>query len=139
MPKPPLPPDLVAFLAEPNPSVIATIRRDGSPHTAATWYLWVDGRVLVNMDEGRRRLEHLRQEPRVSITVLGREDWYHHVTLHGHVADLVADPQFSDIDRLSEHYTGRTYPERDRGRVSAWIEVTSWHAWAVIKPWTGGH
>ena len=63
MPKPPLPPDLVAFLAEPNPSVIATIRPDGNPHTAATWYLWVDGRVLVNMDEGRRRLEHLRQEP----------------------------------------------------------------------------
>ncbi len=48
MPKPPLPPDLVAFLAEPNPSVIATLRTDGSPHTAATWYLWVDGRVLVN-------------------------------------------------------------------------------------------
>ncbi len=74
MPKPPLPPDLVAFLAEPNPSVIATMRSDGSPHTAATWYLWVDGRVIVNMDEGRRRLEHLRQEPRVSITVLGRDD-----------------------------------------------------------------
>ena len=95
MPKPPLPPDLVAFLAEPNPSVIATIRPDGSPHTAATWYLWVDGRVLVNMDEGRRRLEHLRQEPRVSLTVLGREDWYHHVTLRGHVAELMPDPQFT--------------------------------------------
>jgi PPOX class probable F420-dependent enzyme len=98
--------------------VIATIRPDGSPHTAATWYLWVDGRVLVNMDEGRRRLEHLREEPRVSITVLGREDWYHHVTPRGHVADLVADPQFSDIDRVYERYTGRTYPQRDRGRVS---------------------
>jgi len=80
MPKPPLRPDLVAFLAEPNPSVIATIRPDGSPHTAATWYPWVDGRVLVNMDEGRRRLEHLREVPRVSITVLGRADWCHHVT-----------------------------------------------------------
>ena len=86
MPKPPLRPDLVAFLAEPNPSVIATIRPDGSPHTAATWCLWVDGRALVNMDEGRRWLEHLSEEPRVSITVLGRADWYHHVTLRGHVA-----------------------------------------------------
>ena len=47
-------------------------------------------------------------------------------------------PQFTDIDRLSEHYTGRAYPQRDRGRFSAWIEVTSWHAWAVIEPWTGG-
>ena len=114
-----------------------TIRPDGSPHTAATWYLWVDGRVLVNMDEGRRRLEHLRQEPRVSITVLGREDWYHHVTLRGHVAELMPDPQFTDIDRLSEH-TGRAYPQRDPGRVSVWIELTSWHAWAAIEPWTGG-
>jgi PPOX class probable F420-dependent enzyme len=138
MPKPPLPPDLAAFLAEPNPSVIASIRPDGSPHTAATWYLWVDGRVLVNMDEGRRRLEHLSQEPRVSITVLGREDWYHHVTPRGHVVELMADPQFTDIDRLSEHDTGRAYPQRDRGGVSAWIEVMSWHAWAVIEPWTGG-
>jgi PPOX class probable F420-dependent enzyme len=138
VPNPPLPPDLLAFLGEPNPSVIATIRSDGSPHTAATWYLWVDGRVLVNMDEGRRRLEHLRQEPQVSITLLGRQDWYHHVTLRGHVAELTPDPQFTDIDRLSEHYTGRAYPQRDRGRVSAWIEVMSWHAWAVIEPWTGG-
>jgi hypothetical protein len=94
--------------------------------------------VLVNMDEGRRRLEHLRQEHRVSITVLGREDRCHHVTLRGHVAELMADPQFTDIDRLSEHYTGGACPQRDPGRVSAWIEVTSWHSWAVIEPWTGG-
>ena len=112
------------------------VRPDGSPHTAATWYLWVDGRVLVNVDDGRRRLEHLRQEPRVSLTVLGREDWYHQVTLRGHVAELVPDPQFTDIDRLSEHYTGQAYPQRDR--VRAWIEVTAWHARAVIEPWTGG-
>jgi hypothetical protein len=99
---------------------------------------WVDGRVLVNLDEGRRRLEHLRQEPRVSLTVLGREDWHHHVTLRGRVAELMPDPQFTDIDRLSEHYTGRAYPQRGEGRVSAWIEVTSWHAWAVNEPCTVG-
>jgi hypothetical protein len=40
----------------------------------------VDGRVLVNIDEDRRRLEHLRQASRVWITVLGREDSNHHVT-----------------------------------------------------------
>jgi hypothetical protein len=37
----------------------------------------VDGRVLVHIDEDRRRLEHLRQASRVWITVLGREDWNH--------------------------------------------------------------
>ena len=45
------------FLTRPNPAVIATLRPDGFPHTAATWYVWEDGRVLVNMDATRRRLE----------------------------------------------------------------------------------
>jgi len=88
------------------------------------------------MDEGRKRLGHLRQEPRVSITVVGRDDWYRHVTLRGRVS-LEPDPKLEDIDRLSQHYTGRPYHRRDRGRVSAWIEVDSWHAWAAGEPWTG--
>lgn len=75
---------------------------------------------------------------RVPLTVRGHEDWHHDVILRGHVVELVQDPQFTDIDRLSEHYTGQAYPQRDRCRFSAWIEVTSWHASAVIKPWTGG-
>jgi PPOX class probable F420-dependent enzyme len=137
MPEPPVPPELDEFLSRPNPSVIATIRRDGAPHTAATWYLWENGRVLVNMDEGRKRLEHMRREPRVSITVLRAEDWYQHVTLLGRVAAIEPDPQLEGIDRLSRHYTGQSYPDRERPRMSAWIEVVSWHAWAGAQPWTG--
>jgi PPOX class probable F420-dependent enzyme len=134
MPKPPLPAELDEFLSRPNPSVIGTLRPDGRPHTTATWYLWEDGRVLVNMDEGRKRLEYLRKDPRVSITVLGQDDWYHHVTLIGRVTDW-NDDALDDIDRVSQHYTGQPYSQRDRRRVSAWIEVDSWHAWAVGQPW----
>ena len=50
-------------------------RPDGSPHTAATWYEWEDGRVLLNMARHRRRLEYMRIEPRaVSLTVLSDGD-----------------------------------------------------------------
>ena len=136
MPEPPLPPELDEFLSQPNPSVIGTLRPDGSPHTAATWYLWENGRVLVNMDEGRKRLEYLRRDPRVSITVLGAEDWYHHVTLVGRAAVIEDDPDLEAIDRLSIRYTGEPYAQRARGRVSAWIEVDWWHAWAFGRPWT---
>ncbi|HEX7300159.1 MAG TPA: PPOX class F420-dependent oxidoreductase [Solirubrobacteraceae bacterium] len=136
MPKPPLPARLDEFLKQPNPSVIATLAPDGSPHTAATWYLWENGRVLVNMDEGRQRLGHLRHDPRVSITVLAKDDWYHHVTLRGRVVEL-RENAFDDIDRIARHYTGEGYPDRERGRVSAWIAVESWHSWAVREPWTG--
>ena len=63
MPKPPLPDELQALLREPNPAVMASLRPDGSPLSVATWYLWEDGRVLVNLDHSRARLEHLRQRP----------------------------------------------------------------------------
>ena len=134
MPKPPLPDELQAVLAKPNPSVIGTVRPDGSPNTVATWYVWEDGRVLVNMDEGRKRLEYLRENPRVSITVLDSEQWYRHVTLHGRIT-LVDDPDLADIDRIAKHDTGDAYAQRDRGRVSGWIEVERYHAWDGGKPW----
>jgi PPOX class probable F420-dependent enzyme len=136
MPTPPVAREIDEFLAQPNPSVIATLQRDGSPSTAATWYLWENGRVLVNMDEGRQRLEHMRRDPRVSLSVLGKDDWYHQVSLRGRVVSIEEDRDFSDIDRISRHYTGEPYAQRDRGRVSAWIEVERWHAWAIIEPWT---
>src|SRR4051794_40056683 len=106
MPKPPLPEHLDEFLKDANPSVIGTLDPDGAPHTAATWYLWEGGRVLVNMDATRKRLEYLRQDARVSLTVLGRENWYKQVTLRGRVAEIADDPDFEGIDRLSTHYMG---------------------------------
>lgn len=130
MPKPPIPDELQELLTKPNPSVIATLKPDGSPHTVATWYLWEEGRALVNMDEGRARLDYLRRDPRVSLTVLDEASWYQHVSLRGRVVSLEDDPDLEDIDRLSRHYTGKPYPNRERGRVSAWIEVATWHSWS---------
>jgi PPOX class probable F420-dependent enzyme len=129
VPKPPLPPRLDAFLAKPNASVIATVRPDGSPVTVATWYVWEDGRVLVNMDEGRRRLAHMRADPRVSLTVMDLSNWSAHVSLQGRVVSIEKDIDLRDIDRLSMHYTGEPYYERKRRRFGAWIEVEQWHAW----------
>ena len=134
MPNSSLPPELQAVLAKPNPAVIGTVRPDGAPNTVATWYLWENGRVLVNMDAGRRRLEYLRSEPRVSLTVLDGKEWYRHITLHGPVT-LHDDPELRDIDRIATHYTGGPYAQRDRPRVSGWIEVESWHAWSGGRPW----
>ncbi|MEV1287369.1 PPOX class F420-dependent oxidoreductase [Micromonospora sp. NPDC049679] len=133
MSKPPLPAPAVAMLQKPNPAVITTLRPDGQPVSAATWYLWDDGRIMVNMDEGRRRLSHVRNDPRVSLTVMDEGGWYTHVSIIGRVTELREDDGLTDIDRLSQHYTGRAYPQRDRARVSAWIEIDRWHGWGALK------
>jgi PPOX class probable F420-dependent enzyme len=131
MPRPPLPAELQALLREPNPAVMASLKPDGSPLSVATWYLWEDdGRVLINLDHSRARLEHLRADPRVSLTVLD-DNWYRHVSLQGRVAAIEPDEGLRDIDRLSRHYRGEAYTNRSSARFSAWIEVDRWHAWNV--------
>jgi len=133
MSKPPLPPRAVELLRKPNPCVMATLRSDGTPVSTPTWYVWDDGRVLVNLDGGRVRLQHLRDDPRVTLTVLDGDDWYTHVSLIGRVAELRDDEGLADIDRIATHYTGGPYPERARPRVTAVIEVDRWHAWGALK------
>jgi PPOX class probable F420-dependent enzyme len=136
MPKAPLPQPLIEFLSQPNPSVIGSLGPDG-PHTAATWYVWDDGRVLVNMADTRKRLEHMRNDPRVSLTVLDKDAWYNQVTLRGRAVEIADDQDLEGIDRLSRQYTGEPYARREQRRVNAWIEVESWYGWSGGAPWAG--
>ncbi len=132
MPRPPLPDDVRALLARPNPAVMATLSAHGRPVTVATWYLLEDdGTILLNLDAGRARLRHLRADPRVSLTALAEGDWYTHVSVQGRVTAIADDPDLVDIDRLSRHYTGHEYGTRDRARVSAHLTVERWHGWGA--------
>jgi PPOX class probable F420-dependent enzyme len=131
VPKPPLPDDVRDLLSKPNPAVITSLRPDGQPVSVATWYLLDGDRILVNMDEARRRLEYLRNDPRVSLTALDEANWYTHVSVQGRVVEMHDDPDLTDIDRLSVHYGGSPYANRERKRVSAWIEIDTWHGWGA--------
>ena len=131
MPRPPLPDDVRALLAKPNPAVVTTLGSTGQPVSVATWYLLDGDRILVNMDEGRKRLGHLRRDPRVSLTALDVDGWYTHVSIQGRVVEMQPDPGLADIDRLAQHYTGKPYRNRERKRVSAWIQVERWHGWGA--------
>jgi len=135
VPKLPLPPEADELLRKPNPAVIATLRADGSPHTAATWYDWDGKLLLVNMDSTRLRLKHMRRDPRVSLTVMDGSSWYRQLTLFGHVVEIRDDPQFEDIDRLCLRYTRRQFHNRLRARISALIEPEGWYGWEGSAHW----
>jgi len=135
MPKLPLPPEVDRLLRKANPAVISTLRRDGSPHTAVTWYDWDGERVLVNMDATRVRLQNMRRDPRVSITVMDASSWYRQVTLFGRAVEIRDDPEFKDIDRLTLRYTRRQFGNRLRARISALIEPDGWYGWEGSGLW----
>ncbi|MGC4110040.1 MAG: pyridoxamine 5'-phosphate oxidase family protein [Nocardioides sp.] len=132
MAKTPLSDRAMALLRQPNPAVIAVRRPDGHPMSVATWYLVEDdGTVLVNLDASRARLRWMEEHPYVSLTVLKEGEWYTHVSVRGHVVrwERDHDRALADIDRLSRHFTGQEFGNRSADRVSAWIELTDWHAW----------
>jgi PPOX class probable F420-dependent enzyme len=107
---------------------MATVRPDGAPISVATWYLYEDGKILLNLDGTRKRLEYLRADQRVSLTVLDSKSWYRHISLQGRVT-ITPDEGLAGIDRLSIHYGGNPYPNRESPRFDAWMDIESFHTW----------
>jgi PPOX class probable F420-dependent enzyme len=123
----PPPERLQAFLRQRRPAIIGSLLADGSPSTVATWYLWLGGaRLMLSTNKGGFRERNLARDGRVALTVLG-EDWYHHVSLRGRVVQMRADPDWADLDALSQHYRGVPYP-REAGftRWTVIVEVDRW-------------
>lgn len=117
------------FLRKPSPAVVGTLGRHGQPVTAATWFLLQDDdTILLNIQAGRARIRHVKDDPRIALTVLG-EDWYRHLSIQGRVTDMQPDPDLSVIDRISRHYTGEDYGIRDSERVSMVVGIDRWFAW----------
>jgi len=133
VPRVPVPPEVDAFLARPNPAVVATVSPGGAPHTAATWYDWEDGRVFLNMDESRLRLRYMSANPAVALTVLADASWYEQVTLLGRIVSIEDDPELAGIDRLSIRYLGHPFRNRDARRFSAWMQPERWSSWPLPR------
>jgi len=131
MPKTSVPGPIAEFLSRANPCVFASNRPDGQPVSVATWYLFEDNRILVNLASVRKRLAYLAVDPRVSLTVLDGDSWYSHVSVQGRGGSTEPDLDLSVIDRIARHYTGSDYPARDQRRVSCWIEIDQWHTWGA--------
>lgn len=126
MPRGPLPPELERFLAKPRQAIVATLTKDGSPVSTATWYEWADGRIVLTMDADGHRIRNLRRDPRVALTVLG-DVWYNHLSVLGRMIEEHPDSDFAVIDRLSQRYTGEPYPERGFQCLYVLAEVERWH------------
>ena len=128
----PLADDVRELLLKPNPAVMATVRKDGSPVTVPTWYRLVGDRILLNLDKSRVRLQHIKRDPRVALSVMEAGNWTTHVSIQGRVVEIVDDPNLEGIDSLAQHYTGQNYFNREDPRVDAWVEIDRVHVWGDL-------
>jgi PPOX class probable F420-dependent enzyme len=112
------------FIAE-NPYVatVTTLRQDGSPHATVVWVDTENGTVTFNTAVGRAKERHLRNDPRVSLTVVDPQNAWQWVSVSGR-AELTKDGADDQIDKLAKKYLGEDrYPWRsaDEERISVKI------------------
>jgi PPOX class probable F420-dependent enzyme len=98
----------IELLRKPNLAIVATVRPDGTPQLTPTWVDTDGEHVLINTAEGRWKPRYLRRDPRISVTVVDRDDPYDWVSVTG-TAELTHDGAEEHIHKLSHKYRGKDY------------------------------
>ena len=105
-----------ALLDGKNFAHVATLREDGSVHTAIVWVDAQDGRVALNSAEGRVWPNNVRRDPRVTVTVANAENPYEYTEIRGRVVEDTHEGADEHIDALAKKYMDAdTYPLRKEG------------------------
>jgi len=69
---------------KPYIATLATVRPDGSPHTAPVWYRYVEGAFFVLTERSSRKARNVIADPRVELCIDDRlKPPYHTVIVRG--------------------------------------------------------
>jgi PPOX class probable F420-dependent enzyme len=115
------------LLDEPNIAVLATLMEDGTAQTSAVWLTRSGDDVLFTTTE-TLKLRNLRRDPRVSFTVIDRDDSYLELNAKGLVTMIEADGG-KLIDQLSAQYYGKSpypYHKDDQQWYAVRIALARW-------------
>jgi PPOX class probable F420-dependent enzyme len=61
--------EALALLASDAVAIVATLDQDGSPHLSSAWIGIEDGEIVIGTLDDQRKLQNLRRDPRVALTV----------------------------------------------------------------------
>src|SRR3954468_21598859 len=95
----------VALMRAPNFAAVATLKENGMPQTSIVWIDTDGEHAIFNTRKDRAKWRHLRRDPRVSVSVIDREDPYRYIEIEG-IAELALDGANDHINELSRKYRG---------------------------------
>jgi PPOX class probable F420-dependent enzyme len=105
-----------------NYATLATINADGSPQTSAMWVGRDGDDLLFSTVAGRLKDRNMRRDPRVSVTIMEREDPENYTEIRGTATITDAGGRELD-DRLSWKYDGKEAGEDAPGAVRVVVRV----------------
>jgi PPOX class probable F420-dependent enzyme len=102
-----------ALLDRPNFAHLATLLKDGAPHSAPVWIAREGDRLLIVTEGGSLKGRNTARDPRVSISIVDFDDPYTEAQIQGRVVERRADPELNEYDSMSRKYVGCDWPYRD--------------------------
>jgi PPOX class probable F420-dependent enzyme len=109
-----LTPEQRAVFGPPNLAYLATVNADGSPHLAPLWAdVRDDGMILLNTADGRVKVENVRRDPRVAVSIHDRDHPHPPTSVLGTVVEITADGALEHADALSMAYEGEPWTPRE--------------------------
>jgi PPOX class probable F420-dependent enzyme len=89
-------------------AAVATLDEGGAPQTSIVWVDTDGEHVIFNTTNARAKGRHLRNDPRVSVTVFDRNDPYRYFEVEG-VAELQLDGADDHIHELARKYWDKDF------------------------------
>lgn len=101
----------VKELAEgPNFAVFTTLLADGHPMAHMMWVGCDEDHILINTEVHRAKFKHIERDPRVTVTLIDKDNPYRYAEVRGEVVEKVRGPEArAHIDALARKYTGNDY------------------------------
>jgi PPOX class probable F420-dependent enzyme len=118
---------------------VVTFNPNGQPQLTMVW-MDVDGNeALFNTAEGRKKVQNLRRDPRIMISVQNRSEPQSYVVLNG-AATLTETGADAHIDKLAKRFLGLDkYPYRQPGEKRVIVRVKIDRLGGLspkMQPWT---
>jgi len=92
------------LLDDKNFAFLGTNMQDGRPHVTPVWIDYDNNFILVNTAVGRTKHRNMTRDPRVSISLVDRNNPYSMVTIQGTVMEEMKEGADNHIDKLARKY-----------------------------------
>lgn len=118
-----LPESVKELIDETNMASLATVMQDGSPHISTMWVTRREDTVVMNTLDGRVKVNNMRRDPRVAVSIYRESSPYQNVLIRGRVTVMTEEGGKAGIDALAQKYQGTDYQWLNPGDVRLHVEI----------------
>ncbi len=111
-----------ALLSGPNIAHLATLLKDGAPHSVPLWVDLEGDQIAIFTEPKALKARNMDRDGRVALSITQADRPLTSAVIRGRVSErLEGDPAWAIVDRMSRKYEGKPYP-RDLEMVVYLIE-----------------